>query len=428
MKSIYLLIVTAALVSIGCQKVETKEQQVAKPVKVKAVESHTAKSGSRYSATIRPQSQIDVGFKVGGYVESIARAADMTGMRHTLQAGDTVNRGQVLAQLRRNDYETKLAQAVSQKREMQKGLVSSSAQTTEAETSVSINRSQVAEAETALNQAKIDLARAKALYETQSMTKKDLEMAQTNMDTAQARVESAKASMRTAQSKIRTLQTQNELNEARIRTADTVVDQMAIPLGDATLRSPLTGVVLERKVEEGELVSPNAPAFVIADMTSVKAVFGVPDVELQKLKSGRLLTLTSDAIPDREFSGRVSRIAPSADPNSRVFEIEVTIPNPDDLLKAGMIASLEIVSESVGETSSVVPLTAVVRSKNDPSGYAVFVVQEIDGIATARAREIKLGEAFGNTVAVLNGVGDGEKVVTSGSTYLADGEKVEIVP
>lgn len=427
MKSEYLLIAAVLFGSFGCQKAELKEQP-AKPVRVKAVESYTAKNGSRYSATIRPESQIEVAFKVGGYVESITTGRDRFGVRHTLQAGDIVGHGQVLAQLRRNDYEAKLAQAVSQKDEMRKGLSSSAAQTAEAETAISINRSQVAEAETALGQAKADYSRAKALYDAQSMTKKDFEAAQTNLDAAQARFETAKASLRAAQSKVKTMQTQSELNAVRVRTAETVIDQMAIPLQDTTLRSPISGVVLERKIGQGELVSPNAPAFVIANTTSVKALFGVPDVELRKLKSGRVLTLTTDAMPGREFSGRVSRIAPSADPNSRVFEIEVTIPNPDDLLKPGMIASLELVSEAIGETSSVVPLSAVVRSRADPNGYAVFVVQEGDGTKVVRLRDVKLGEAYGNTVAVTSGVREGELVVTSGTAYLADDEKVEVIP
>jgi membrane fusion protein (multidrug efflux system) len=111
-----------------------------------------------------------------------------------------------------------------------------------------------------------------------------------------------------------------------------------------------------------------------------------------------------------------------------VFEIEVTIANPDDLLKPGMIASLEVVADGAGETSNVVPLSAVVRSKSDPNGYALFVVQEIEGTPIVRLKEVVLGEAFGNTVAVISGVQLGEKVVTSGSAYLADGEKIEVIP
>jgi RND family efflux transporter MFP subunit len=426
MKNHSFIIVAILVFSFGCQKAATKEQ-TAKPVKVKEVETYSAKRGSRYSATIRPEKQIDVGFKVGGYVETIA-AADAVGMRHTLQPGDIVSRGQILAQLRRSDYQTKLAQAVSQKGEVQKSINTTRAQINEAQTSISINQSQLTEAETNLAQTKIDFTRAKNLYDTQSLTKKDFEAAKTALDMAQAKVDSARASLKTAQAKIKTIETQIELSQAQVGTAETVVEQMKIPLQDTTLRAPFTGVVLERKIEAGELVAPNAPAFVIADTASVKAVFGVPDVELQKLRNGQILALTSDALPNQELAGRVSRIAPSADQNSRVFEVEVTIPNPQNLLKPGMIAALEVLAEQTGEEQTVIPLSAITRSKADANSYSVFVVQEIDGIPRARVREVQLGETFGNTVAVTKGVEKGEKIITNGAAFLADGEKIQVVP
>jgi RND family efflux transporter MFP subunit len=427
MKNPKIIIVAILVFSFGCQKAATKEQ-TAKPVKVKEVEIYSAKKGSRYSATIRPNTQVEVGFKVGGYVETIISVNDASGVRHTLQAGDTVTRGQVLAQLRRSDYQTKLAQAVSQKGEVQKSVNTTRAQVREAETSISINQSQLTEAETNLAQAKVDFTRAKNLYDVQSLTKKDFEAAQTALDMAQTKVDSARASLKTAQAKIKTAETQIELTEAQVGTAETVIDQLKIPLQDTTLRAPFTAIVLERKIEAGELVAPNAPAFVLADTASVKAVFGVPDVELQKLRSGQILALTSDALPNQELAGRVSRIAPSADQNSRVFEIEVTIPNPQNLLKPGMIASLEILAEQTGEEQRVVPLGAITRSKTDADSYSVFVVQEIDGVQIVRVRQVQLGETFGNTVAVTKGVGTGEKVVTSGAAFLTDGEKVQVIP
>lgn len=427
MKNRKLIIAALLVFSFGCQKAATKEQTV-KPVKVKEVETYAAQKGSRYSASIRPEKQVEIAFKVGGYVEAISAVSDATGMRHTLQAGDIVSRGQVLAQLRRSDYQTKVAQAVSQKGEIQKSANTTRAQINEAESSISVNRSQVVEAETNLAQAKTDFTRAKNLYEAESLTKKDFESAKTSLDMAQAKVDSARAALKTAQAKIKTIQSQIEITQAQIGTAETVIEQMQIPLQDTTLRAPFSAVILERKIEQGALVSPNQPAFILADTNSVKAVFGVPDVELQKLRNGQILALTTDALPEREFAGRVSRIAPSADQNSRVFEIEVTISNQQNLLKPGMIASLEILAEQSGEESNVVPLGALVRSKTDANSYAVFVAQEIEGVWLVRARGVSLGETFGNTVAVTKGVEKGEKVVMSGAAYLTDGEKVQIIP
>lgn len=427
MKNAKIIIIAIALFSFGCQKAVTKEQ-AAKPVKVKEVESIVAQKGNRYSASIRPNTQVDIGFKVGGYIETVTTISDVNGMRRSLQAGDIVYRGQVLAQLRRSDYQAKVNQAVSQKGEVQKNVNTTKAQLNEVESSIAINKSQLAEAETNLAQAKTDFTRAQNLYDVQSLTKKDLDSAKTNLDMAQARVNTARASLKSAQEKIKTMHSQIEQVEARVKTADVTIDEAKIPLGDTTLRAPFTAIILDRKIEAGELVSPNMPAFVLADTTSVKAVFGVPDIELQTLKNGQTLSLTSDALPNQEFSGHVSRIAPSADQNSRVFEVEVTIPNRQNLLKSGMIASLELMSERAAEGTKVVPLGAIVRSKDDPNSYAVFVVQEIEGVQVAREREVALGETFGNSVAITAGVQLGEKVITNGASFLTNGEKVQIAP
>ena len=91
----------------------------------------------------------------------------------------------------------------------------------------------------------------------------------------------------------------------------------------------------------GALVGSGTAGFVLADLSYVKAAFGVPDTSLQSLKLGDTLTITSDATPGVEFNGHISRISPSADQNNRAFEVEVTIPNQQGLLKPGMIASLK---------------------------------------------------------------------------------------
>lgn len=76
----------------------------------------------------------------------------------------------------------------------------------------------------------------------------------------------------------------------------------------------------------------------------------------------------------------------------------------------------------------VVPLAAIVRSQDDPTGYTVFVVQEQRGKQVARRRQVKLGNAFGNMVAVLEGVQGGERVITTGTTLVMDGALVQIIP
>src|ERR1044072_5512745 len=103
-----------------------------------------------------------------------------------------------------------------------------------------------------------------------------------------------------------TAQAQISIAEARIRTAEASTASAAIPLGDTNLQAPMSAVVIERKVEMGTLVGQGTAAFVLADLSFVKAVFGVPDTSLQSMKLKSAKTNAADADPGTEFSGQIS--------------------------------------------------------------------------------------------------------------------------
>jgi len=406
---------------VGCR---TKAQEKAiKPVKVKTVEKHTGTSSVRYSASIRPSSQVEVAFKVGGYVETIKGLQG----RH-IQAGDIVQKGAVLAGLRQSDYAAKVNEARSQAGEARSTVDTNNAQLKEAITAVETSRAQLKDSEAALIRARLDFDRAEALFATQSITKPDYDAAKERFEVNKAKFEAAKAQLGVAEAKVNTARFQIGAAESRLKTTEAVVYSASIPLGDAQLRAPLSAVVIERKIEVGQLVSTGTPAFVLADVSSVKAAFGVPDLALQNFKIGDTLTMTTDAVPGTEFTGHISRISPAADQSSRVFDVEVTIPNTEGLLKPGMVAAMSVKETGASTEVPVVPLTAVTRAKADASGYAVLVVEEAAGKQIARFRSVELGESYGNSVVVKSGVKPGEIVVTTGITQVEDGEEVHVMP
>ncbi|HEV8429137.1 MAG TPA: efflux RND transporter periplasmic adaptor subunit [Pyrinomonadaceae bacterium] len=423
-RQISIIITAVALIAltIGC-KTKAEEKPV-KPVKVKTVETHSGTSSVRYSASIRPSSQVEVAFKVGGYVESIKSAPEG---RH-IQAGDVVSKGAVLAQLRQSDYAAKVNEARSQQGEARSTLDTNNAQLKEAITAVETSRAQLRDSEAALERARLDFERAEALFATQSITKPDYDVAKERFQVNKAKFEAAKAQLAVAEAKVNTARFQIGVAESRVKTTEATVYTASIPLGDAQLRAPLSAVVIERKVEIGQLVSTGTPAFVLADLSSVKAAFGVPDLALHNFKLGDTLTMTTEAVPGTEFTGHISRISPAADQSSRVFDVEVTIPNPQALLKPGMIASM-VVNEVAGTTEvPVVPLTSITRSKADANAYAVLVIEEDSGKHIARLRNVTLGDSYGNSVGISSGVKPGEIVITTGVTQVADGEEVRVMP
>src|SRR5919202_4536940 len=196
-------------------------------------------------------------------------------------------------------------------------------------------RDQVSDAQAALQQAQADFERASQLYENRSVSKADYDAAYARYTASRVRLSQAELSQR-----------------------------------DATLRSPSDGVILKRAVEVGSLAGPSAPAFTVADTRVVKVVFGVPDVIVTGLRPGGRLKIQAEAIPGATLEGRITRISPSADPNSRVFEVEAALPNRDGRLKVGMLATLRLGDRGPDRTPFV-PLAAIVRPARDSTGYAL---------------------------------------------------------
>lgn len=361
----------SATVLAGAGRINGAEKSPT-PVRVETVRRSAVESGQRYSATIAPYEQVNMAFKVGGYVREILQIRGVDGRLRNAQQGDTVKKGTVLARVRETDYTVKLNQA----------------------------KSQLAQAQASYVKATQDWERATNLFATQSMIKPDYDTAKARFDETQASVAGARALLAEAQ----------------------------LNLEYCALIAPIDGMVLQRTIEVGTLVTSGSVGFILADLSRVKVVFGVPDTMLAQLKLGSSLPIVTESIRNVSFPGRITAISPSADPRSRVFNVEVTVPNPNQQLKAGMIASLQIRDEKPAQPVLTVALGAIVRSRTDPKGYAVFVVEKSAGKTVARLREVQLGEVYGNTIAATAGLKPGDQVVVTGGTLLRDGDPVAIIP
>jgi membrane fusion protein (multidrug efflux system) len=149
-------------------------------------------------------------------------------------------------------------------------------------------------------------------------------------------------------------------------------------------------------------------------------------VIVANLRPGGRLTIQAEAMPGATLEGRITRISPSADPNSRVFEVEAALPNPEGRMKVGMLATLRL-GESRPPEALFVPLASVVRPPGDSTGYAVYVVQD-SSAPRARLRRVSLGAVNGNLITAREGLRSGDRVIVRGATIVADGQAVRIVP
>ena len=418
-----------AVVAVAVLRPRSKEaEKPPVPVKVAAVEWNSGEMGARYSATIIPRTEVELAFKVGGYVIALQQVRGVDGRMRDLQEGDRITVGAVLARVRQSDYQVKVKEAESQANEAKSGVDASEAQYQEALAGIASSKARLAETEAAHEKARLDYERAQKLFASQSMTKADYDARKAQFETTSAQVAAARSQIRMLEAKADAAKAQIEVVEAKSRGAQAVVQERMIPLQDTSLRAPLNGVVLKKSVEKGTLVSPGTTGFVVADTSSVKAVFGVADVAVPEMELGRTLAVETESMSGKEFRGQITSVFPAADPKSRVFNVEVMIPNPGYLLRPNMIVSLSVGTRQAVSAQLVVPLNAVMKAQGNPEGYAVFVVIEQGGQQVARLRDVKLGEAYGNTVGVTDGVKQGERVITTGGTIVLDGDQVKVIP
>jgi RND family efflux transporter MFP subunit len=363
------LISACAISETACTHAES-EQRPFTPVRIAEVQTITTGTETRYSANVVPNAQVDLAFKSGGYVTSIRQVRGADGRMRNVDIGDWINRGTVLAVVRQRDYTDQREQASAQ----------------------------VARAQADYEHAKLSFDRTSKLYSTQSATKPEYDQANAQYESAIAGLNNAKASL------------------AQAQTA----------LDDSSLRAPFDGWIVKRNVDVGALVGPSVVGFTIADTRSVRAVFGVPDNAMGRIKLGQPQSITTDVFPD-QFAGRVTAISPAADPKSRVYSVEVTVPNPRNQLKAGMIASLALGGATLPKTVLAVPLSAVVRDPQNAAGFAVLVAEKTGDPAIVTAQAVELGDAYGNMIQVIGGLKGGEHVVTSGATLVKSGERVRVM-
>ena len=189
---------------------------------------------------------------------------------------------------------------------------------------------------------------------------------------------------------------------------------MPIPL----FRAPFDGFITARPVAAGEYVALTNKIATVVRIGSLKLDLETPEQRASLAHLGDAVTARVAAYPNREFSGKVSAINQSVDPNSRVFILEARFDNPDAALKPGMFATARV-RQPGGVPGVFIPAQAVVRDKTTDSNQA-FVIQD----GKARLRVVSVGETAGDAVRVLTGVAAGEVVATSNRAELYDGAPV----
>jgi RND family efflux transporter MFP subunit len=369
-KNILLTLLITVLMA-GCHTSKPIEQ-TPQAVQVEQIAATTGgPAGLRFSAVVTPDVQVPLSFRIPGYVVALKQVRGQDGKMRDIAEGDRVAKGTVLVRIRAAEYDDKVRQASSQ----------------------------AAAAEAVAEKAKLDFDRATRLYASQSITKPDFDAAQAQYNASQSELRAARAAT----------------SEAEIAVRDT------------SIVAPFDGEIVKKSVDMGAFVGPGVPVFAMAKTDVVKIVIGVPDTAVRSVKLGEPVDVAVDAFATRTFKARISRISSAADSVTRNFDVEVAIPNRDHLLKVGMIGSLQLAGgdSEIRAAALQVPLSAIVQAKDGK--YGVFVVSNASGGDTAHLRSVEIGAVNGSDIAVVNGLAAGDRIITSGSTLLKDGQRVEVL-
>ena len=245
-----------------------------------------------------------------------------------------------------------------------------------------MDKSQLLQAQLQLANQEVELQRLKALYDAGGISKSDYDAVEMSYNIAKTQVENL--------------------------------------VENTILRSPVDGVVTARNYDAGDMFAMSAPIYVVEQIKPVKILVAISESEYTKVKKGDSVEIVADALPEITFYGKIEKIYPTIDPTTRTFNVEVVVANNYSTLRPGMFARVKI---DFGANSNVViPDVAVVKQQG--SGERFVYVLNADG--TVEYRKIVLGRRMGKEYEVLEGLSDGDKIVTGGQIRLKDGVKVTV--
>jgi len=343
-------------------------------VEIAAVQRTTIRDVGQFTGTLFPKSQFIVAPKISGRLEKL-----------TVNIGDRVMHDQLIAELDDEEYAQQVAQA---------------------QANLQVARANLEEARSSVEIAKRGLERAKSLHKKGIASDSELDSAQATYKAQDAK---------------------NKVAIAQVAHTKAALKAMQIRLSYTQIRASWKNgynyrVVGERFVDEGAMLTPNAPILSILEIQTVIAAIYVTDKDYFRIKTGQNAVVSSKAFPEITFSGRIARIAPLLKETSREARVEIEIPNPDELLKPGMFVSAQI-EFTTKNNATVVPVSAVVKRENK---QGVFVADTQN--KTAQFVPVSLGIVNGEWAEIVEPNSLSGFVVTLGQHLLGNGSPITLPP
>ena len=362
--------------------------------------------------------KIAVGAKVMGRVAWIG-----------VEKGDLVQEGQVLVRLEDTEFRAQVNQARA-------NLASAQARLDQLRTGSRPqeklrDKAAVLQAEARLRTAQAEYDRSEKLFRDGVASKSELDRALAERDTASALLEAAKQS--STMTDIGARPEEIRAAAAEVQQMKAALDYAQTQLAATEIKAPVSGTVLERIVERGEMVSPSAfggsgartSVVDLADLTDLQVELDISQTDFARLKMDQKAEIIPEAYPNLKYNGYIAEIAPEANRAKSTIQVKVKVENPDQQLRPEMNARVNFLADTSANKESVstgrilVPKQAVVRKDN--SAF-VFVIKG----DKVEQRAIRPGGEIGDNYQVLEGLSGNESVALAGADKLRDGDRVKV--
>ena len=345
-------LIGATLLLSGCKHKTTVDYTTVK------VERQTISSSVTATGTIEPVTQVEVGTQVSGIISHIY-----------VDFNSVVKRGQVIAELDRDNLNSQLATA----------------------------KAQLSSAKSDLDYQRLNFERMKTLHDKGHISDNDFDQARLALQQAQAAYAQRVENVNTAQTNLRY----------------------------ATITSPIDGVVLSRAVEEGQTVASSFSTptlFTIAkDLTDMRVIADIDEADIGDVREGQKVRFSVDAYPDDTFNGTVTQVRQQATTESNVvtYEVVISAPNPDLKLKPGLTANVTIITKEIPDVLSV-PVAALHFAPNEnllQDGETIIDIEAPHKVWVRNDKEFKaiavqIGETNGVLTEIKSGLKGGEDIIT----------------
>lgn len=404
-----ILAMVGCVVSSGCSRTEPQRAETRRPVKTLVVAAGAPTEVRSFAGRIVASMEPDLAFQVSGLLASFPA-----------REGQRISRGEVIAQIRQDEFEARLEslrgqhdRATASLRALRAGERAEERMRLEA---------QVRAAAARLQHARVEFDRYAELIKENAVARSDYELVETELRVAE---ENHEIAIQTLNRSATGRQEDIEAMEADVRGLEARIREATIQFMDTTLRAPFDGVVAQRYVEESQNIAAGQPIVRFQSFESINIAVDVPEaVMAEDLRREDIVALTAEfsAVPGRQFPVEIREVSQVADSVTQTFRVRLEMKAPPEaLLLPGMTSTVllerRIRSDGVGVIR--IPITAVYKgSGTEP------VVWVIDAQGAAGRRPVRLGDIVGGDAVVLDGIVPGERIAIAGVTQLTDGMRV----